>query len=578
MNASGELSAYGPLGMHVARALDPTEAVICFDETAIGAALRDALRRRSDGQTFTVRAALRSPDTARFEAVTASILSAISGIDERRGAFESAATGVLTVNNAPLAAMHAYAPASVRLLQAIFRLADGVIVTSEAERQRLVAIADTDFRAFIRPLRDAAIPAPPDVSSCARDAVVVWAPFVPGDVAAAFAIALADLRFPLLIIAGSAPRDAFGAHWFGLEDAAATLARARVIVDTTGYGADSARALAAWNASLVLDRDGGGQEHFSGVRSYDRRRFESVYEAVAAGLGGDPPRQRSQVVIEPVSAPMRNDGPLVSIVLPTFDRPDLLAIALQSIRYQTYTSIETIVAIDGGPPLDDLAAAYPEVRFLMLPGPNQPHSTNAAFSAARGQYIAFLNDDDLYFPDHLALLVAALERSGGAVAHGDVITAFLRKSDGAWTLYGLESNMSRVADRSSLLVSNRIGATSALIRRSAMGETMMDPNIPLYRDYGLWVRLADQHDFIHVERITSCYTIRDGAQQISNAGYDRALRSYEYLYSQYPVSGRPLLEARRAQILEAVKRGDMMIRATPAAEVAPLAWPPWSSP
>ena len=298
MNASGELSAYGPLGMHVARALDPTEAVICFDETAIGAALRDALRRRSDGQTFTVRAALRSPDTARFEAVTASILSAISGIDERRGAFESAATGVLTVNNAPLAAMHAYAPASVRLLQAIFRLADGVIVTSEAERQRLVAIADTDFLA----------------DACRG------VDLRPGDVAAAFAIALADLRFPLLIIAGSAPRDAFGAHWFGLEDAAATLARARVIVDTTGYGAESARALAAWNASLVLDRDGGGQEHFSGVRSYDRRRFESVYEAVAAGLGGAPPRQRSQVVIEPVSAPMRNDGPLVSIVLPTFDR------------------------------------------------------------------------------------------------------------------------------------------------------------------------------------------------------------------------------------------------------------------
>jgi hypothetical protein len=105
--------------------------------------------------------------------------------------------------------------------------------------------------------------------------------------------------------------------------------------------------------------------------------------------------------------------PLVSVVLPTHDRPTLLGQAVQSVVGQTFRGWELIVVDDASvPAVDaaDLGDARDRVRVLRnAPSLGGAASKSAGARSARGAYIAFLDDDDLYAPVLLESALAAFE-------------------------------------------------------------------------------------------------------------------------------------------------------------------------
>ncbi len=113
--------------------------------------------------------------------------------------------------------------------------------------------------------------------------------------------------------------------------------------------------------------------------------------------------------------------PAVSVVIATYNRTHTLRHAVQSVRNSSFTDWELIVV--GDHCTDDSAECVasfndPRIRFVNLPvrtghqsGPN-----NHGIALSRGKYVAFLNHDDLYLPDHLGACVAELERSGADLA------------------------------------------------------------------------------------------------------------------------------------------------------------------
>jgi glycosyltransferase involved in cell wall biosynthesis len=131
--------------------------------------------------------------------------------------------------------------------------------------------------------------------------------------------------------------------------------------------------------------------------------------------------------------------PEVSVVTATYHRPAALRVAIQSVLRQTFADWELIVVGDGC--TDDtagvvaaFAAADPRVRFVNL-GANsgdQAIPNNVGVALARGRCIAFLNHDDLYWPDHLARGLAALERTGADL----VFSRLLVVGDGANHILG----------------------------------------------------------------------------------------------------------------------------------------------
>lgn len=572
-------AAYGPLSERFSRGYAPDEPLVVLEHAGAAEALREIVARRFRGETVFVRAMLQRENSSRVDSVAPSVLATFEALDDRRVALDQACAGTLQANGRNLSTIPAYNGANLRLMQAALRLADGLVVSSQAERRRIEEVLDTQPPYIVAPRVDPSVPQPGSAAAGEGDAVVIWAPHLSGDVASAFAVALSEFRLPLLLVSASAPTKVSPAQWFAFEQGALALSRARLIVDANAYGADAALALAAWPAALLVDRESGADELLEHVRTYDRGRMASLFESAVGALGEAPARRRSGTNGSALGLHedrMLDEGPLATIVIPTLDRPVLLRYALESCRRQTYRNVETIVVVDGGPRLPSLEAEFPEVRFLYMPENDPVASTNAAYALAEGEYVTLLSDDDLFFPDHVAALVTALERSGAAVAHADVLTAFLRGDDREWLAYGLESNMSRAVDPSSLLVANRIGATSAMIRRSCLSAAPFDASIPLYRDFALWLGLSAAHDFVHVERITSCYTIRNqGAGQQSTMWHDQAVAAYEAIYQRYPVSERPMVQQQRAQMLAFVRAGGTALAGEPAMQIAPVKWPPF---
>src|SRR5688572_11723596 len=127
----------------------------------------------------------------------------------------------------------------------------------------------------------------------------------------------------------------------------------------------------------------------------------------------------------------RMPRPLVSAVIPTFNRRDDVVIAVGTVVAQTYpaASLEIIVVDDGG--TDDTEAALrarfgDRVRYLKKPNGGVSSARNHGMAAARGDYLALLDSDDEWLPTKIEKQVAFLERHAG---FGMVITNVERMDD-----------------------------------------------------------------------------------------------------------------------------------------------------
>lgn len=104
--------------------------------------------------------------------------------------------------------------------------------------------------------------------------------------------------------------------------------------------------------------------------------------------------------------------PLVSVIIPTYNRPEMLRLTLESVHNQTFSDFEVLVIDDGTPHSENetLCRKFPKVQYFKIEnsgGPSKPR--NFGIQKANGKYVAFVDDDDLWLPHKLEKQVAILE-------------------------------------------------------------------------------------------------------------------------------------------------------------------------
>lgn len=188
---------------------------------------------------------------------------------------------------------------------------------------------------------------------------------------------------------------------------------------------------------------------------------------------------------------------LVSVIIPTYNRADYLAEAIRSVQAQTHPDVEIIVADDGSTDnTAEVVARFGEdVTYLPLPHRGQPAATrNEGLRAAKGEFVAFLDSDDLFLPGKLALQLAACEAhpetglvySDGHYFHHDPQQPTGHLLDGFPTPSG---DVFAELLRGNFLVS----PGQVLIRQEcfdAVGVFDEDPALWVSEDYDLWLRIA----------------------------------------------------------------------------------------
>lgn len=104
-------------------------------------------------------------------------------------------------------------------------------------------------------------------------------------------------------------------------------------------------------------------------------------------------------------------SPLISVIIPTYNRPAELAELFESLVAQTYPHFEVIVVNDCGTPVEPIAALYPELNIKLAAletNSKHVHARNRGLELAEGELIMLCDDDDLLLPGHMERMLAAL--------------------------------------------------------------------------------------------------------------------------------------------------------------------------
>lgn len=188
----------------------------------------------------------------------------------------------------------------------------------------------------------------------------------------------------------------------------------------------------------------------------------------------------------------------ISVIIRTKDRPALLEEAIASVR-ATGFPCEIVVVNDGGARLD-----LPGLKLVQHEtSRGRAEAGNAGVRAASNAFIAFLDDDDLFYPEHLATLANAAT-SSHAAWYTDAVSAFLRPAEsGAYETHSRMRIYAQDFDRELLLVDNYIPLPALLFRREHFLDLGgFDPTFDLFEDWDFLLRLAQRGDFLRIPRIT----------------------------------------------------------------------------
>jgi glycosyltransferase involved in cell wall biosynthesis len=189
-----------------------------------------------------------------------------------------------------------------------------------------------------------------------------------------------------------------------------------------------------------------------------------------------------------------SDSPALSIIIPTRDRPRLLLRALGSVALQSERDHEILVVDDGDGSGAAAAEAFdPDVRTLVTGGAGQVPARNLGVSLARGERIAFLDDDDWWAePGHLAAMLTSGPRHALLYASGRIVTEGGREDAGA------ELPFIAHADPQAIRRDNRLLIPGVIYPRALHGNLgPFDESLPFYWDWDWYLRLfAAGVDFV----------------------------------------------------------------------------------
>ena len=201
-------------------------------------------------------------------------------------------------------------------------------------------------------------------------------------------------------------------------------------------------------------------------------------------------------------------GSVVSVLVPTFNRPLYLAQALDSVVRQTYRNLQIIVINDGGTDVTDVVKSFDDPRITFInrrQNHGKPFSLNEAITYAQGKYVAYLDDDDIYYPHHIETLVDALENNADyGVAYSDLYKVYCQLGpDGRRTVLSKVVEVSRDFDRFVMLYFSHVLHVSCLHHRDLLDKTgPYNEGLNVLIDWDMIRRLAFFSDFYHIHQIT----------------------------------------------------------------------------
>ena len=189
--------------------------------------------------------------------------------------------------------------------------------------------------------------------------------------------------------------------------------------------------------------------------------------------------------------------PRVSVIITTFNRRHFLQDAFQSVAAQDYRDKEIIIVDDGSTDNTRDDALRLPARYIWKENGGISSARNAGLNIAQGEYIAFLDVDDLWKKKKLSIQMQAMEETGMLLSYTDEI----------WLRNGGRLNQKLRHRKYSGMIFEHclplciISPSSALIHRSIFDNVgIFDESLPVCEDYDMWLRITSRYPVLFIEK------------------------------------------------------------------------------
>jgi glycosyltransferase involved in cell wall biosynthesis len=226
--------------------------------------------------------------------------------------------------------------------------------------------------------------------------------------------------------------------------------------------------------------------------------------------------------------------PFFTVVIPTYNRPDLLKAAIQSVIDQTYENFELIVVDDASSnTTQNIVSSFADKRIRYMLNEHAKGgggARNTAIFIAKGEWVAFLDDDDIWLPEKLQAQYELAQKVNETV--GLICTDYgiykNRKSDPV-----IYKNRPSGWVRNKLLYGGTIGCMSSVCVRAGVLKAIegFDERFPSNQDQDLYLRVSELSEFAHVPK-TLAYIFQERRIRIGQNPKSK-LEGYIMLRNKY---------------------------------------------
>jgi glycosyltransferase involved in cell wall biosynthesis len=200
---------------------------------------------------------------------------------------------------------------------------------------------------------------------------------------------------------------------------------------------------------------------------------------------------------------MSSDAPYFSVVIPTYNRGCVLEEAISSVLTQSFTDFELIIVDDGSKDnTADVVRVFsnsdPRVIYVHQENAERGAARNNGIERSRGQYVCFLDSDDIFTSDHLTEFHAKIQMSSNPVA------LFYCNSINIGPIKSVENHLPPMEEENvvEFILENPIPSQQVCIHSLILADYKFDPNIRIGEDKELWFRISDRYKLTGCDHMT----------------------------------------------------------------------------
>jgi glycosyltransferase involved in cell wall biosynthesis len=201
----------------------------------------------------------------------------------------------------------------------------------------------------------------------------------------------------------------------------------------------------------------------------------------------------------------------VSVIMPVFNSDKYLRESIDSTIHQTFSNFELIIINDGSE--DDsekIIKSFADARIRYIKHPENKgliYTRNEALRLSNGQYIAFLDSDDIAIPQRIERQVAFLESNPDFGMVGSWVKTI--DENGIVINNCIKHTAKPEVIPVILLFKNYFTTSSVMVRKSCLPDAPFDQDFPIAEDYNLWIKIAERSKVWNLQEVLTCYRLHN---------------------------------------------------------------------